>query len=431
MERTRIAINSQLQFDKRYGGVEQVLIGLIKALGQLDDGAEEYLIIGPHQDLDWLKPYLGPNQRLVPGPKSNDTRQPKPWLFDRELWRKVFSSAGPSRFGPEVPISDGFYERLGCHVIHFPYQDFVLCALPTIYNPHDLQHLHYPQFFSPKEIARRENTYPVGCRLAQTVVVASQWIKNDLIDHYNLSASKIQVIPWAPPTQTFPCPTDERLVAVRKEYGLELPFVFYPSVTWEHKNHLRLLRALAFVRDQNNLKVSLVLTGEKYPQFWHRIEEEIQVLGLPSQVRFLGKVPPENLRAIYRLAHLVIIPTLFEAASGPMFEAWADGAPVACSNVTSLPEQAGDAALVFDPFSVEAIADAILQMMTMPQLRAEYIEKGKARLADFSWERTAKAYRAVYRRAARQPLSEEDRWLLSWDWMRDPHRRNGKTIDEH
>jgi len=90
--------------------------------------------------------------------------------------------------------------------------------------------------------------------------------------------------------------------------------------------------------------------------------------------------------------------------------------------VTSLPEQAADAALLFDPLSAEAIAEAVAKMATNPELRDDLRKRGASRLQDFSWERTAKAYRAVYRRAAGYRLSEEGRWLLSWDWMREPRR---------
>jgi glycosyltransferase involved in cell wall biosynthesis len=128
------------------------------------------------------------------------------------------------------------------------------------------------------------------------------------------------------------------------------------------------------------------------------------------------------------MAQFVVIPTLFEAASGPLYEAWYDGAPVACSNVTSLPEQASDAALLFDPRSTESIAAAVAEMATNGKLRETLRERGERRLKDFSWERTAKAYRAVYRRAAGQPLEEEDRWLLTWDWMRD--RKNPHPLAE-
>lgn len=408
------------------GGVESVLIGLVHSLGQLEDGPEEYIIIGPWQNPEWLRQYIGPNQRIVQGPKPLQPslgRLLGPLLPVAKKMRNILLQfLGTSRIWPEVPISDGFYESLGCDVIHFPYQHFVVCALPTIYNPHDLQHLHYPQFFTQSIIAWRETIYPAGCHFACTVVAGSQWVKQDIIECYHVNPDKIQVIPWAPPTQAYPEPTAETLANVGEKYRLDTPFALYPSVTWEHKNHIRLLEAMALLRDRDGLSVRLVCTGYQYG-FWPRIEELLLSLGLQDQAKFLGVVPGEDLRALYQLAAFVVIPSLFEAASGPVFEAWQEGTPVACSTVTSLPEQAGDAALLFDPLSVDAIADAAAQMATNAELRESLRQRGAKRLEDFSWERTAKTYRAVYRRAAGYPLSEEDRWLLSWDWMREPQRK--------
>ena len=425
----RVAVNAQFLPGSGAGGVESVLIGLIRALGQLRDGSEEYIIIGPWQDPEWLKPYTGPNQRIVGGPRPSQTSLGRFLRPLRSVARKSLDlflqgNIETSRAWPEVPVSDGFYESLGCNVIHFPYQHHVVCALPTIYNPHDLQHLHYPQFFTAPAIAWRETIYRAGCHFAHTVPVASQWVKQDIAEHYSINPEKIQVIPWAPPTQAHPEPTPEVMAAAKQKYGLPETFALYPSMTWEHKNHLRLLQALALLRDRDNLKVQLVCTGHQNT-FWPRIEQRLRSLRLGDQVKFLGVVPGADLRALYRLAHFVIIPSLFEAASGPLFEAWQEGVPVACSTVTSLPEQAGDAALLFDPLAVEAIANAAAQMANDLQLRGDLQQRGARRLNDFSWERTAKAYRAVYRRAAGYPLSEEDIWLLGWDWMRKPARKGG------
>jgi len=422
----KVAIDAQILPGSGSGGVEQVITGLVHALGNLEDGDEEYVIIGPWQNPEWLKPYIGPNQRIISGHRTLESSLGQalgPLLpaaaRSRNILRRLLGVAPTAP--PQVPISDGFYESLGCDVIHFPYQHFVVCALPAIYNPHDLQHLHYPQFFTPSIIAWRETIYPSGCHFAHTVVVASQWVKRDIMEHYHVNPDKIQVIPWAPPTQAYPEPDTDTLDAARKKYQLKNPFALYPSMTWAHKNHIRLLEALALVRDRDGVKVHLVCTGHKN-SFWPRIEKRLLELNLEDQVKFLGLVPPADLRALYRLAQFVVIPTLFEAASGPLFEAWQDGTPVACSTVTSLPEQAADAALLFDPLSAEAIAEAVAKMATNPELRDDLRKRGASRLQDFSWERTAKAYRAVYRRAAGYRLSEEGRWLLSWDWMREPRR---------
>ena len=407
------------------------MIGLVYALGQLHDGSEEYVIVGPWEDPEWLKPYTGPNQRLVRGARqspsslarvSNILGPLRPLALKS---RQLLQSAGllpTARQWPDVPISAGYYEDTGCSVVHFPFHEFTLCSLPSIYNPHDLQHLHYPQFFIPSAIAWREVIYPAGCHFARTVVVASQWVRQDIVQHYSVNPDKIQVIPCAPPTEAEPEPSADYLAMTREKYHPVIPFAIYPAMTWEHKNHIRLLEALALLRDRDQLRINLICTGNK-AAFWPRIEARLLELGLQDQVRFLGLVPGEDLRALYQLCQFVVVPTLFEAASGPLFEAWQEGVPVTCSTVTSLPEQAGDAALLFDPLSVVAIADAIARMATSPQLREDLRRRGTTRLKDFSWERTAKAYRAVYRQAAGLPLTEEERWLLSWDWMRDPRRR--------
>ena len=104
-----------------------------------------------------------------------------------------------------------------------------------------------------------------------------------------------------------------------------------------------------------------------------------------------------------------------------MFEAWQEDVPVACSNATSLPQQAGNAALIFDPARVELIADALDLMSSDVKLRETLRENGRRRLSDFPWERTARAYRAVYRRAAGLAPGDDDAQLLAWDWMRDVH----------
>ena len=196
------------------GGVGQLALALIDSLGTLPDGAEAYVIVTrTEQQAHCIRPHLGPNQKIVircsskksgRAPSHSTPSYSRP-IFNR-LARPLLSLARRKMRGlartlsdwPEIPISDGFYEGLGCDVIHFLSQyNFTLCALPTIYNPHDLQHLHYPQFFSPSVIAYRETMYPAACRLSHAVIVGSNWIKSDVIRHYALSPEKIQVIPEA------------------------------------------------------------------------------------------------------------------------------------------------------------------------------------------------------------------------------------------
>ncbi|HEX5576550.1 MAG TPA: glycosyltransferase family 1 protein [Gemmatimonadales bacterium] len=426
----RVAIDAT-QVTYASGGVAQAVLGLIHALGRLHDGDEEgVIVVNSEQDTSWLAPFVGANQRFVTRPATGSglLRNALRPLGSAVRHMRHWVNGGAARW-PEVPMSNGFYENLGCDVIHFPHQQFVLCALPTIYNPHDLQHRHYPQFFSPSELAWRETIYPAGSHLAQTVVVASRWIKEDVIQQYGIAPQKIQIIPWGAPTQALAEPSADDLETVRAKYQLEQPFAIFPAVTWPHKNHLRLFEALAYLRDQRGLTVRVIATGSRYEPFWPEIERQLDLLALQSQVKFLGFVPDRDLRALYRLAQYLLMPTLFESDSFPIYEAWLEGTPVACSAVCSLPEQAREAAVFFDPYSIESMANAIASLTTDRSLRAELQERGRRRLQDFDWQRTAKAYRAVYRRAANRDMSDEDRWLLSWDWMQEPRRAEERSTE--
>lgn len=399
-KKLRIAINAQIPLGSGTGGIETVLRALT-ALGRLD-GDEEYVFIGHWADSDWLKPLLSERRTIVPAPRPGGNTSSVSETFKRSLGRvrplagKIKGIFKPSQHQTGIPASDGFYENLGCDVIHFPYQDYVFCNLPTVYNPHDLQHLHYPEFFLPEEIERRESIYPAACRAAHSVVVASQFVKQDVMHRYGIEADKIQIIPWSPPETDL----EKSAEPLSTKYDLPAaPFALYPAMTWEHKNHIRLLEAIALLRERENLKINLVCTGYKN-SFWTNIERRLRELKMEEQVKFLGVVSRQDLSALYRQAQCVIIPTLFEAASAPLFEAWQHNVAAACSSVTSLPEQASDAALLFNPFSVEEIAGALKKITTDENLRETLRVKGKRRLQDFSLERMAKAYRAVYRKAA-------------------------------
>lgn len=435
MERLRIAINAQLLPDGPSGGIVTVLRALA-SLTELD-GDEEYIFIGPHEDPEWMRPLLPPGQRIVRGPEF---MSPAGWKTDRlEPFKRKLGPLRPLIRGAkrilapqaqatatEVSLEPGeakrsapatsrdFFANLGCDVIHFPFQSFEACGVPSVYNPHDLQHLHLPEFFTPAEISRRQSLYPEACREAQTVVVASEFVKRDVVEGYGIESKKVQVIPWAPPPlPKLPEESDDALIQILKnrfQLG-DKPFALYPAMTWEHKNHLRLLEAVTYLRDSEDLDLRVICTGFK-TNFWPILEKKLNELGLNQTVMFPGLLSLAELNALYRSAQFVFVPTLFEAASAPVFEAWQYGRPVACSTVTSLPEQVGDASLLFDPYSVMAIATALARMTTDFSLREDLKRRGTRRLEDFSLDRTAKSYRAVYRRAAGRELNAEDHRLL-------------------
>jgi glycosyltransferase involved in cell wall biosynthesis len=424
-DKIRVAININV-LPGIGGGIAQSTQGLVSSLGRLE-GPEEYILIANTPDqADWISNYRSSNQHVVI--RSNERSPPNGSVIKRVLLpalkavRCVVGRLSPQRQWPELSVSNGFYESTGCDVLHFPTQSFTLCALPTIFNPHDLQHLHYPQFFSPRELAVRDTAFRAACHFAHTVAVGSEWIKQDVIRQYGASKEKVQVIPWASPTIHYAKIQPAQVEQRSRSLGLPASYALYPAVTWPHKNHLRLLNALAKLRDERGIVVNLICTGARYESHWPKIQQRIKDLNLGSQVRFLGFLSEADLRVVYGRAQFLVLPTLFEADSCPIHEAWSEGLPVASSNHAALPDQISDAGLLFDARDVSAISDAVEKMATNGGLRRELVERGYQRVKDFDWARTAKAYRAVYRRAAGVNLNEEDRWLLQWDWMREPNK---------
>ena len=409
-KRLRVAINAQIPKGSGAGGIETVL-RILTLLNRFGDD-QEYTFITHYSDPDWLKPLLGERQTTICAPYPAQPKPNKKESLKRALGQLralARSARNLVALQPNncLPVSDGFYENLNCDVIHFPYQDYVSCRVPTVYNPHDLQHLHYPEFFTPEEFQRRETIYPAACRAASIVVTASEFVKQDIVRKYKIETDKIQVVPWSlPEIETEKYGESEVKQLLGKYQCSPRPFVLYPAMTWEHKNHIRLLEAIARVRERDGFKINLVCTGRK-TSFYRRIERTIQELNLEDQIQFTDLVEYHELSLFYRLAQFVIIPTLFEAASGPLFEAWQHNVAAACSSVTSLPEQAMDAALLFNPFSVEEIADALKKMTLDAVFREQLRAKGTKRLQDFSLEQMVRDYRAVYTRAAGMTLTEK------------------------
>jgi glycosyltransferase involved in cell wall biosynthesis len=401
------------------GGIESVVLGMAAGLSRLDDSDDTYLFLVNRGQADWLMPYVhGPCRPLwtaVPALPSRPLRRMRtaagkavPPLA--AVWRHRPRLDLPwLRPGP--PPSDGVVERSGAQLMHFTFQLGFRTGLPSIYQPHDLQHVHLPSMFSPTERALREKWYGSLCRQASMVAVTSTWVQRDVMAHFGLSEQIVKVVPLAPIVGEYEQLPAADLKLLASRLGLPPAFIFYPAQTWPHKNHLGLLKALALLRDRDGLVVPLVSSG-RLGEYFPVIRRSVDELGLEGQVTWLGFVPTGDLAGLYRLARAVVIPTRFEAASGPLWDAFLAGTPAACSMVTSLPAQAGDAALLFDQERPEEIAEAIRRLWTNDGLRAELIQRGRANVARFTWDRTVRLFRAHYRRLLNQ-LTDADRDVLS------------------
>ncbi len=169
-----------------------------------------------------------------------------------------------------------------------------------------------------------------------------------------------------------------------------------------HKNLLALIGALARIAPER--RPLLVLPG--YPTAHEtELRERTHTLGIEDDVRFPAWVSAEELEGLWGLAEAFVFPSLYEGFGLPVLEAMARGVPVACSDASSLPEVAGDAALLFDPRDESAIARALSRLLDDPELRDRLRARGLARVAEFTWERTARLTLESYRRALATDVS--------------------------
>jgi glycosyltransferase involved in cell wall biosynthesis len=221
--------------------------------------------------------------------------------------------------------------------------------------------------------------------------------RTDLVKHLRVPAAKIDVAPLGVRVDAAAKATaPERL---RAELGLdERPLILSLSAKRPHKNLPRLMRALAAIAPSE--RPALVVPGYSTPH-----EEELRQLaaslGIAERVRMPRWLSDEDLEGLYALATAVVFPSLYEGFGLPVLEAMARGVPVACSNRSSLPEVAGDAALLFDPEDVDAIRLAVERLLADERLRGELRESGLARAATFTWRRTAELTAESYERALR------------------------------
>jgi glycosyltransferase involved in cell wall biosynthesis len=419
MTALRVCIDARLSGG--HGGVEQVVIGVAGALSKLVDGDEEYFFLVHPGDDEWLRPHLGGGCRILeqgnPPPRRGLAKRLAwqfearvPWLARRRVYPPT-EGYTPAEIH-DLGISDGTIESAGVDVMHFLLTLGFLTRVPTIYQPHDLQHLHLPDFFTPREIARRELTYRTFCERAALVVMMTSWGKQDLVARYGIPPENVAVVPWGSVLSNYPTPSPEDLETVRRQMSLPEKFLLFPAQTWPHKNHLALLDAIALLRDETGLEVTTVCPGKQAEHF-ARIQARASELGLSDTVRFPGFVTPLELRSLYTIATALIFPSLFEGWGLPVSEALGIGLPVACSAIPSLMDVAGDAALTFDPTRPEEIADSIQRVWTDPALRASLAERGRKRSERFTFDRTARLFRAHYRRIGRARLTDEDRELLA------------------
>ena len=223
MKPLRICIDARL-VSGDIGGVEQFVIGLANGFSKLTDGSEEYLFLTYSDSKEWIAPLLAgilPNIRRYKGP----ARVLWSTNFETNVTRldNLWNSINPLFFQKSVPLpkSNGIIEKAGIDIMHFTLQQHAFMTnIPSIYHPHDLQHIHMPELFTLRKRVLRDQMYRSFCNQATMVAVASNFVKKDLIQHFQLPDEKIKVVPLAPVVNTYSEPDAKDLANIQQKYSL-------------------------------------------------------------------------------------------------------------------------------------------------------------------------------------------------------------------
>lgn len=371
---TRIAIDARKLHDF---GIGTYIRNILIELSRLDRNTE-YVVLCRPDDLE-SGDALGGNFRMVPetAPTYSIAEQLK------------------------IPLS---LAREGVQLVHEPH--YVLPPLVrcrSVVTIHDCIHLMFPEYL-PNRLAYyyAKGSMWTATHKADRILTVSEASKRDILRFFDVPPEKV-VVAYNAIDERFLTPADpERMELVKQRYQLEHPFVLYVGNIKPHKNLERLIDAFGRARSRCHDDLKLIIIGDeisKYPP----LRQAVHKHKLDKHVRFLGFQPLETLSVFYRLARAFVFPSLYEGFGLPPLEAMACGAPVVTSNVSSLPEITGGAALLVDPCNEDAIAEAMTRAVMDESLRAELIRKGQQRARAFSWKQSVQTIHEIYMQVAGAP----------------------------
>ena len=363
----RIAIDARKLRDY---GIGTYVRNLLRHLARIDRTTEYVLLCRP-EDAE-LSRRLGDNFRTVPEPAGA-------YSFREQI---------------AVPLDLRREEVDLFHAPHYVLPPLVRCK--SVVTIHDCIHLRFPQYL-PNQFAyayARASLW-IATHRANRVLTVSDASKRDILHYFRVPETKIDVIHNAIDERFGEPPSATEMQQVQERYQLNDPFVLYAGNIKPHKNLERLIEAFHSMRRGTLEHVKLLIIGDEISQY-ATLRRAVHRLKLHKHVRFLGFVPDKTLACLYRLAGVFVFPSLYEGFGLPPLEAMASGTPVITSNVSSLPEVVGDAALLIDPYNVDEIAVAMRRVLTDPELAAAMRVRGLVRVGQFSWERSVRRVREIY-----------------------------------
>jgi glycosyltransferase involved in cell wall biosynthesis len=361
-------------------GISRYIIKLLEQFDSVADGPELEVVVYANEE----SIFLPSAERISPFCYSERLRNP----VLNVAWHQIGLPLLCCRRGYDILFLPAANRRM-------PF--WVPC--PTVGTVHDFSSTHVEGKYDPARMFFIKRVTPVLIRRLDMVLTVSQSSKNDIVNVCGIPEERIVVTPNGVDLDIyFPFDRERALERIRNIYGVHPPYILYVS-RLEHpgKNHVRLIQAFSRLKERTGIHHNLVLAGSK----WSRAEEVYQAAAqsrYSKDITFMGFVDGADLPSLYRGADIFAFPSLFEGFGMPILEAMACGTPVVCSNLSSMPEVAGDAALMFDPYQEEDICVKLEEMIIDEDIRKRCVQKGLDRSKTFSWSNTARTTLEIIRR---------------------------------
>jgi len=329
-----------------------------------------------------------PNLQFVIYLKNNPLRDfPK----ERESWR--YRVIGPRKFWTQIALPIDLYLHRPKPNVFFTPSHYAprFSPAPTAISIMDLSYIHYPELFKKSDLYQLRNWTKYSVEKASKIFTISLASKNDIIREYKLPKNNVVV--------TYPGLKSISKIKYQTSSMVQENYILFVGTLQPRKNLVRLVEAFSKVKDKYP-KFKLLIVGKKGWLF-EEILKSPKKYGVEKSVDFLGFVEDEKMPSIYKNAACFVLPSLYEGFGLPVLEAMKYGCPVILSNVSSLPEAGGNAALYVDPENSDDIAEKILKVLSNDKLRLEMIKKGYDQVKKFSWEKTAKETLKVLEKIAK------------------------------
>jgi glycosyltransferase involved in cell wall biosynthesis len=391
----RVGINCVGTDPSYRGGTNSFTFGLLDGFERVGEAHEFRIFATPRNKESFKKYEAAPNFGVVEIAEAG------------HRWLSSIYARLPLRVKRRVLGAPDFFSSrhasgpaLDADVMYVPYVPpprlFPFPHVPTVYSIHDIQQVHYPEFFTAEELFSREASFMKCVEHATVIQASSHYMAHEFQDHFpKLNESNVEVIPEGVDIDLFSRSRHDNDVVAR--YGLPDSYLFTPAQLWHHKNHITIVKALKRL-EERGLAIPWVLTGAKYNSS-QLVFDAIAENGLDAQVFYLGVVPFEDLVALHQRARYLVTASLYESSSLPILEAAAAGTPIIAGRIPPHEEMAEHIEMrLFAPTGEAKLADVLESAWGDDETSSGQVAANRVGVQWYSWDNAARMYLDLFER---------------------------------